>query len=324
VIKKQGRLTAQIVNSPLFILPPGYAQLMAKFDQLGCQSGRIENSFKLTRVGITELVKPVVVRRQGRDHHLTAHVDVFVDLPSTQRGSHMSRNVEVITEVIEDSLKKKVESLEQLAANICRRLLDRHDYASYAEVRMTADYFLDRTTSSGRKSVEPYKLMAKATSTRGNGLMKQVGVEVMGMTACPCAMETVAQELGLDRADLIRIRSKAPMISHNQRNRTTLMVEVPEHVDVEADDLIDIVESSQSSPTFGILKRSDEAAVVLRAHQNPKFVEDVVRDILGKLLKKYKKLDDSVHVTVRSESEESIHKHNAFAERITTLGELRR
>jgi len=298
--------------------------LMARMDQLGCQSTRLENSFELTRVGITGLVKPVVVHRRGEEHNLTAEIDVFVDLPSTQRGSHMSRNVEVITEMIEDSLKKRVESLEHLAANVCRKLLDRHDYASYAEVRMTADYFLERRTISGKKSVEPYKLMAKATSTRGNGLMKQVGVQVLGMTACPCAMETVAHELNLSKAELKRIRAKVPMISHNQRNRTTLMIEVPEHVDVEADDLIEIVESSQSSPTYGILKRSDEAAVVLRAHQNPKFVEDVVRDILGKLLKKYKKLDDSVHVTVRSESEESIHKHNAFAERITTLGELRR
>jgi GTP cyclohydrolase-4 len=296
---------------------------MERMDQLGCQSLRLENSFKLTRVGITGLVKPVVVHRHGEDHNLTAEIDVFVDLPSTQRGSHMSRNVEVITEMIEDSLKKKVKSLEHLAANVCKKLLDRHDYASYAEVHMTADYFLERRTISGKKSVEPYKLMARATSTRGNGLMKQVGVQVLGMTACPCAMETVAHELGLNKAELKSIRSKVPMISHNQRNRTTLMIEVPEHVDVEADDLIEIVEGSQSSPTYGILKRSDEAAVVLRAHQNPKFVEDVVRDILGKLLKKYKKLDDSVHVTVRSESEESIHKHNAFAERVTTLGELR-
>ena len=94
-------------------------------------------------------------------------------------------------------------------------------------------------------------------------------------------------------------------------------------MEVEADDLIDIVESSISSPTFGILKRKDEGNIVLRAHRNPKFVEDVVREILGKLLLKYQDLDDSVHVTVRSESEESIHKHNALAERVTTLGELR-
>ena len=293
-------------------------------DRLDCQSARVANSFKLTRVGITGLVKPIVVRRRGEDHHLTAEIDVFVDLPSTQRGSHMSRNVEVITEMIEDSLQNKVGSLEELAGNVCKKLLDRHDYADFAEVRMTADYFLEQITDSGRKSLEPYKLMAKATATRGNGLMKAIGVEVRGMTACPCAMETIYHQLSQEVPELKKIRGKVPTISHNQRNRTLLMIEVPEDVDVEADDLVEIVESSLSSPTYGILKRSDEAAVVLRAHRNPKFVEDVVRDILGKLLKKYKKLDDSVHVTVRSESEESIHKHNAFAERITTLGELRR
>ena len=88
--------------------------------------------------------------------------------------------------------------------------------------------------------------------------------------------------------------------------------------------MIDIAEKSFSSPTFGILKRKEEGEIVFNAHKNPKFVEDVVRDILGAILKKYKKLPDDVLVVVKSESEESIHKHNAFAERITTLGELRK
>ena len=126
-----------------------------------------------------------------------------------------------------------------------------------------------------------------------------------------------------EMSGLEKVALNLPFISHNQRNITTLMVEVPEREKVEADELIKIVEGSLSSPTYGILKRSDEARVVLQAHKNPKFVEDVVRDILGKLLEKYPKLDDAVQVTVRSESEESIHKHNAFAERVTTMGELR-
>lgn len=296
---------------------------MTKKDSLDCQSRRLENSFKLTRVGVTGVKKPVVVHRDGRDHHLTAVIDVFVDLPSTQRGSHMSRNVEVVTEMIDESVRRKVSSLEELSAKICRKLLDRHEYASFAEVNMSADYFLERKPDGGRTSLEPYKLMAKATAMRGNGLMKLIGVEVQGMTACPCAMETVKHKLQLKHPELKQLPSYVPTISHNQRNRTTLIVEVPEDVLVEADDLVAIVESSLSSPTYGILKREDEANVVMKAHENPKFVEDVVRDILGKLLERYGRLDDSVHVTVRSESEESIHKHNAFAERVTTLGELR-
>jgi GTP cyclohydrolase-4 len=292
-------------------------------DSLDCQSRRLENSFKLTRVGVTGVRKPVVVHRDGKDNHLTALIDVFVDLPSTQRGSHMSRNVEVVTEMIDESVRRKVSSLEELAAKMCKKLLDRHDYASFAEVNMSADYFLERKPDGGRTSLEPYKLMAKATAMRGNGLTKLIGVEVQGMTACPCAMETVRHRMLTRHPELRSLPENTPMISHNQRNHTTLMVEVPEDVEIEADDLIEIVESSLSSPTYGILKRADEANVVLRAHENPKFVEDVVREILGKLLRRYPRLEDSVHVTVRSESEESIHKHNAFAERVTTLGELR-
>ena len=296
---------------------------MKQKDSLDCQSRRLEHSFRLTRVGVTGVKKPVTVHRDGRDRHLTATIDVFVDLPSTQRGSHMSRNVEVVTEMIEESVRKKVSSLEELAAKICKKLLVRHEYASFAEVNMSADYFLERKPVGGKASLEPFKLMAKATAMRGNGLMKLVGVEVQGMTACPCAMETVKHKLQLKHPELRHVPADTPMISHNQRNRTTLIIEVPEQVEIEADDLVGIVESSLSSPTYGILKRDDEANIVMKAHENPKFVEDVVREILGRLLVKYKGLDNSVHVTVRSESEESIHKHNAFAERVTTLGELR-
>jgi GTP cyclohydrolase-4 len=296
---------------------------LKKKDSLDCQSRRLENSFRLTRVGITGVKKPIVVHRNGREVHLTADIDVFVDLPSTQRGSHMSRNVEVVSEMIDLSVREKVTGLEQLSAKICRRLLERHEYASFAEVRMSAEYFLERKPEGGKESLEPFKLVAKATAMRGNGLMKEIGVEVQGMTACPCAMETVRHQLSTEDPELVKACGDIPMITHNQRNRTTLMIEVPEDVKVEADDLVEIVESSLSSPTYGILKRRDEGNVVLNAHLNPKFVEDVVRDILGKLLERYKDLDDSVHVTVRSVSEESIHKHDALAERVTTLGELR-
>jgi len=103
------------------------------------------------------------------------------------------------------------------------------------------------------------------------------------------------------------------------------MIEVPgENKSVDANDLIDITENAFSSPTYAILKRKEEGNLVFNAHKNPKFVEDVVRDILSSVLKKYSNLPDDVLVIVRSESEESIHKHNAFAERVTTLGELRK
>jgi GTP cyclohydrolase IV len=285
-----------------------------------CQSRRPVIGFKLTRVGVTGVKKLVTVQRGGKTVTLTCKIDVFVDLPSSQKGSHMSRNLEVIAEVVDQSVRKPVSGLEILSADICRSLLERHEYASYSEVNLEADYFLERTGPSGRKTLEAYKLVAKAINKRNNGLKKMIGVEVIGMTACPCAMETLKEEL---QGNMKFERGKVPMITHNQRNITTAMIEVPEEYDIEANDLIEIVENSVSSPTFEILKRSDEAKVVLAAHENPKFVEDVVREILARILDKYSDLPDDVVVTVRSESEESIHKHNAFAERVTTLKELR-
>ncbi|MEM2839741.1 MAG: GTP cyclohydrolase MptA [Thermoplasmata archaeon] len=288
------------------------------------QSKKIENSFMLTRVGITGLKKPITVSRKGHTIHLVADIDAFVDLPADQKGSHMSRNVEVITELIEQSVADKIPSLEELGIDICDSLLKRHEYASYAEVHISADYFLEKRTASGRKSVEAYKLLARSTARKNGEHRRMIGVEVSGMTACPCAMETAKHILKREHPSHVPASEEVPTITHNQRNRTQLLLEVPKNAEVEAEDLISIVESSLSSPSYGILKREDEAKVVIEAHRNPKFVEDVVREILAKVLQRYGSLPDDVHVTVRSESEESIHKHNAFAERVTTLGELRR
>ncbi len=222
--------------------------------------------------------------------------------------------------MVEQSLSKPVSGIEALAAIISKDLLDRHEYATRSEAHVTAEYFLERTVPSGRKTMESYKLLASATDKKGNGLKKMIGVEVIGMTACPCAMETVQD---LQKGNLRDKSCDGPNITHNQRNITTLMMEVPEAFDVEADDLIDIAERSFSSPTFEILKRAEEAQVVIVAHQNPKFVEDVVRVNLSHILKNFTHLPDDTVITVRSESQESIHKHNAFAERVTTLGQLR-
>jgi len=134
-------------------------------------------------------------------------------------------------------------------------------------------------------------------------------------------METVRGDLEHEYGNL---PEHLPTITHNQRNITSLMVDAPPGKDVEADELIDIVESSVSSPTFEILKRPEEGMLVKHAHENPRFVEDVVREVLAKVVDRFKALPGEVKVSVRSESEESIHKHNAFAERVTTLDELRR
>ncbi len=298
-------------------------------DSTDVQSQMVKHRFKITRVGVTGVKKPIVVHRPSGDRTLNATIDVFVDLPSNQKGSHMSRNVEVTGEVVDESVREPVKGLENLAAHMCDMLLERHEYASYSEVDIRADYFLEKESPKGKKSLESYKIRAKGEGYRKNddvakkAIKKFIGATVIGINTCPCAMETVKNEYKRIYPEFSEALEKIPTITHNQRNKTTLMMEVPNDKEVEVNDLISILESSVSSPTHEILKREDEAKVVMQAHENPKFVEDIVRDILSKCLKDYDDHPDSAHIEVKSKSEESIHKHDAFAERVTTFGELR-
>ncbi len=292
------------------------------------QSWRPEQSFKLTRVGVTDLVKPVEVTRPSGRVTLIPTIDVYVDLPAELKGSHLSRNVEALSECVlrNGDGTEEVKSLEDLCARLVRVLLDRHPYATVAQAEARADYFLDREVYNGRKSLERYKLLARAEARRGPpvSVTKLIGVEVVGISACPCAMEGVREVLIKDNPDATHVLERIPVMSHNQRNVSRLMLEVPEQTEVEANDLIDLVERELSAPTKELLKREDEARLVIDAHSNPKFVEDIVRDILRAVVARYGGLPDDTKVIVSSQSEESIHKHKAFAERVTTLGELKK
>ncbi len=281
----------------------------------------LRNSFKLNRVGIRNVRKPVTVNRPNKTVTLIPTIDIFVDLPSTLRGSHMSRNIEVVNEVLDNIVREPVASIEDLSEIIATRLLDRHEYATTAEVHMRADYFMDKQTFSGTPCLENYVLLAESRATRGEGVVKRIGVEAIGMTACPCAQETILKVHEDDGHD---VPQEVPGVSHNQRNVATLVMDVPDGADVDADILIEILEGAFSAPTREVLKRKDEAAIIVHAHKNPKFVEDVVRDVLRTVLERFPELPDDVRITVQSESEESIHKHDAFAERRTTVGELKR
>ena len=283
------------------------------------QYGKGEAEYKLTRVGVKGVRKPIIVQREGTSgkvvHNLNCTFDIYVDLPKEQKGSHMSRNVEVLNEIVADSIKNPIIAVENVAVDILKRLMVHHEYAKEAEVHIEAEYFRESKTPLGRDTFESYTILSGGHIVRDGEITKMIGVEVIGMTACPCGQQTVTE--------MLDIHSDVPVMTHNQRNVVTLMVYLPEDVDVEANDLIDLVEKSFSSPTFELLKRPDEGQVIINAHSNTKFVEDVVRAVLDNFVKRYTDLPDDVYVDVISDSEESIHKHDAYAEREATLGELR-
>ncbi len=299
-------------------------------DPTDVQSSEMISSFILSRVGIRGVKRPVTIRRPDRTVTLIPTFDISVDLPADQKGSHMSRHLEVIHRSVDEVVHRENDSLEKLVERVAEELLSSHEYARYADVKLNADYFMKKTSPDGRNVTENYRIFAEARIERGGGKpYRSIGVEVAGMSACPCAMENVRaimkEELeskGFSK-ESISILDQIPVPTHNQKNKAFIEVGMKGEIEIEAEDLITLVESNLSSPTYEILKRKGEASIVLNAHRNPKFVEDIVRDIIDSFLDRYRNLPDDATLHVRSVSEESIHKHDAFAERISTLGELR-
>jgi GTP cyclohydrolase-4 len=285
--------------------------------------GRIE----LQRVGISGVRKPVSILRPERVVTLSASFTVSVDLPSGRKGSDLSRDAELLAQAIDWPEARPVPSLEAACAAIGRELLERHPYAMESHVEARAEYFLSRGVSPGRESLENFVLIAEASGHRdpdGIRVRRAIGAEAVGMTACPCAMETARERLTVEFPLLADPSLKGlPIVTHNQRNRTTLIFEPDDASEVEADEVIGAIEAAQSSPTYAILKRGDEAQVVLNAHRHPRFVEDVLRDLLMSLPERFPALPPATVVRVRTVSEESIHKYDVVAEHRTTMGELR-
>ena len=289
----------------------------------------VRGRLRLRSVGLSGIRKPLNVQRPDRVNTLAVTFHVAVDLPSSRKGSDLSRNAEILAEIVDETVTQPVDSLETACRSIARELLARHSYATEAFVEASAEYFLRRGISEEKRSFEDYTLVAEAHARRGPdgsvSVERAVGAEAVGMTACPCAMETCREALSQEFPQLRSPELRdLPMITHNQRNRTRLVFELEDGASVEADDLIDAIESAQSSPTYAILKRGDEGAVVLGAHRRPKFVEDVLRDLLASLPARFPQVPDSVTVRASTVSEESIHKYNVEASHRVTLGELRR
>lgn len=289
----------------------------------------------LTRVGVTGVKKLVKVERGGDERPivLISSFEVFVDLPSDRKGANLSRNFEVIDEVLEEEINLPVYEIEELCGKIAKRLLERHEYATRAEVKMKSEYIVRRQTPFTKVTCqEVVDIFAEATALAGPSgyVKKSVGAEVLGTTACPCAQEIirdqVKQELtnfGITPEDAAAIAEKIPVATHNQRGRGSISIEVRDRRCVSIDRIIRIIEESMSSKVYGLLKRPDEAVVVTRAHNNPKFVEDCVRTMAQKVVQAFVDLPDDAAVTMKQINEESIHQHNAFAERTATMGELR-
>ena len=290
---------------------------------------------KLTRVGVTGVKKLLQLERPNkRPIILLPTFDAFVDLPFNQKGVHMSRNPEAISEVLDSVSTDNSFGVESLCAKIVEKMMDKHEYAKRVEISMTTDYmFMRESPVTKYETQEMANLKAKAVGLRdeeGNvEIRKSIGAEVIGMTVCPCAQESVRESDKnkllefLDEETTQKVLDTVTFASHNQRGVGTLLIEVPDGWEVKGEDIIEIIEKSMSSPVCELLKRPDENATVMNAHRKPVFVEDCVRNMMEMIAAKYSDLPDDTLITSRQENQESIHRHNAFAEKVTTMGELK-
>jgi GTP cyclohydrolase I/GTP cyclohydrolase-4 len=151
------------------------------------------------------------------------------------------------------------------------------------------------------------------------------------MTACPCAQEMVTESSrerlradGFTDDEIARVFEAVPVATHNQRGIGTLHIGCPEGCTdaLEAEVLLEIVESSMSSEIYELMKRPDELHVVEKAHMRPRFVEDCVREMVRMACERFATLGDDAFVSARQENLETIHKHNVVAERHGSMGEL--
>jgi GTP cyclohydrolase-4 len=294
------------------------------------QSSVPETQVSLSRVGVTGVEKVIRVKAGDAENLFYANFECFVDLNARQAGVHMSRFEEIVGEAIDEVVLSEAFRAEILAAHIAEKVRERQG-GMRAEVSVTARYpETVATPATGQRTQEIYVLFGTAVASE-RGTRTLTGVQAQGMTACPCAQEMVAglarerlAEQGFDGDQIERVIEAVPIATHNQRGIGTLHIGCPEGGPawIDAPELLRIVEQSMSSEIYELMKRPDELAVVAKAHSQPRFVEDCVREMVRQVVEGYPDLPAGAFVMARQENLETIHRHNVVAERYGLFGEL--
>ena len=299
-------------------------QLIATTD---LQSAEPEVRIGLSRAGVRGVSKAIRLRRGPHEKLVFAEISCSVDLDPQQRGVHMSRFPELFEQTVDQLVMDEALLVEELAEHIAVAVAARQ-HALRAEVEVTARYPLQRETPVTRMRTQEMVSLIGIAAASETGTRRVIGVEATGINACPCAQGLVRDraserliEAGFGEADVDRILELVPLATHNQRGRGTLYVGT--NRPVNAEDLVEIVERSMSSPIYELLKRPDELFVVEHAHLQPRFVEDSVRVALKEALETYAELADGDFLWSRQVNLETIHTHDVLAERYGTVGELR-
>jgi len=296
------------------------------------QASSPEVSVGLNRVGVTGVEKLVKLHRpEDRPIVLMAEFEVFVDLPGWRKGADMSRNMEVVDEMLEEAVSEPALRVEDVCGDVAERLIEKHDYTTKAEVRMEAEYVLrEETPASDRPTQATADIVASATASEDGTTREEIGCHVVGMTVCPCSQgmsesraRDVLQGLDVERGTIDAFLEEVPQPGHSQRGHATLTVETSGEPQVDLNELIEVARDSMSARIYNLAKRPDEDHMTFESHSDAKFVEDCVRAMAEGLVETYPDLPDDAVVRMEQSNDESIHQHNAHAERVAEFGRLR-
>ncbi len=246
------------------------------------QSSQDTRAIAINKVGIKDIRHPIQVKdRTGQIQHTIANFNMYVDLPHEFKGTHMSRFVEILNN---HDWEITVDSFKTMLTEMTSRL-----DAEVGHIEMGFHFFINKTApASGVQSLLDYDVTFIGERKNNKNIIN-IKVVVPVTSLCPCSKKIS------DRG------------AHNQRSHVTVNVETEEFIWVE--EIIDMVEAQASCELYGLLKRPDEKIVTERAYDNPKFVEDMIRDIAHQL-----NIDERIIAyTVESENFESIHNHSAYA-----------
>jgi len=242
-----------------------------------------QRNIPIDRVGIKDISHPVViVDRTGREQHTVARFNMYVGLSAAHKGTHMSRFVEILNR---HEYEITVDSFRLMSREVTDVL-----EAENGQIEMSFPFFVEKTAPvSGAKGLLDYRVTYIAEMNGTDEARMQIKVVIPITTLCPCAKKI--SDYG----------------AHNQRSEVTLRAFLEDNIWVE--ELIDIVEKAASCELYSLLKREDEKYVTEHAYDNPRFVEDIVRDIALEL----NGHDRISGYIIESENFESIHNHSAYA-----------
>jgi len=246
------------------------------------QKQAAEHKVDLDKVGVKGVKYPIVVLdKKNKNQHTVATINMYVDLPRHFRGTHMSRFIEILN-------RHRGQMTLQNIDPILTEMRDKLD-AKSAHLEIAFPYFIEKTAPvSCQKSTMAYDCKFIASqSDHKDELIVEVNVPVMSL--CPCSREI--SDSG----------------AHSQRSIVTIKLKTEGLVWIE--DIVSLVEGAASSDVYALLKREDEKYITEKAYDNPRFAEDMVRQIAVEL-------EDMTQITwfsVEAENFESIHNHNAYA-----------